>query len=248
MIFSDNNLINVAILASFTALATGLGGVPFFFFRKISFKTVGYANALATGLMLAASFKLVHEGIKYDLVLCIVGMMAGLLLIFFTEKLFPDGEFQIGALKGANAVKALFIVGVMTLHSFSEGVGVGVALSGNQNFGLFVSTAIAVHNIPEGLAISIVLVPKGVKPVKAILWSIFSSLPQPLLAVPAFLFVDTFQNYLPAGLGFAAGAMIWMVFSEIVPEALKHGKKEMIALIITAAIAGMIIFQELIRA
>ena len=67
--------------------------------------------------------------------------------------------------------------------------------------------AIAVHNIPEGLAISLVLVPRGVGVARAAWWSVFSSLPQPLMAVPAFLFVDASTPILPAGLGFAAGAM-----------------------------------------
>jgi zinc transporter, ZIP family len=237
------------LLASITAVATGVGAVPFFFFKKIPSQAIGYANALAAGLMLAASFKLLEEGIRYDLFRCIGGMIAGILIIHFVEKLFPDKQnFNIGSLKGANALKALLIVGVMTLHSFAEGIGIGVSFSGEENFGLFISIAIAVHNIPEGLAISIVLIPKNVSPLKAMFWSIFSSIPQPLLAIPAYLFVETFQQYLPVGLGLAAGAMIWMVFAEIIPDAMKNGDKENIALNIAIAIAAMIIFQELIRA
>jgi zinc transporter ZupT len=82
-----------------------------------------------------------------------------------------------------------------------------------------IAVAIAIHNIPEGLAISLVLVPRGASIRSAAGWSIFSSLPQPLVAVPAFLFVSTFESALPAGLGFAAGAMIWMVARELLPEA-----------------------------
>ena len=78
---------------------------------------------------------------------------------------------------------------------------------------------IAIHNIPEGLAISLVLVPRGTSVRAAAGWSIFSSLPQPLLAVPAYLFVEKFKPILPAGLGFAAGAMVWLVVSELIPDA-----------------------------
>ena len=67
------------------------------------------------------------------------------------------------------------------------------------------------QNVPEGLAISLVLVPRGATVRAAAGWSVFSSLPQPLLAVPAFLFVERFSAVLPAALGFAAGAMVWMV-------------------------------------
>jgi hypothetical protein len=100
-------------------------------------------------------------------------------------------------MSGLDARKALLIVGVMTIHSFTEGVGIGVSFGGDQALGLFISLALAVHNVPEGLAISLVLVPRGVGWVRAALWSIFSSLPQPLMAVPAFYFVEVFRPLLP---------------------------------------------------
>lgn len=106
---------------------------------------------------------------------------------------------------GLDARKALLVVGVITVHSFTEGVGIGVSFGGSQALGLFISLALAVHNVPEGLAISLVLVPRGVGRVRAAFWSVFSSLPQPLMAVPAFVFVGVFRELLPYGLGFAAG-------------------------------------------
>ena len=131
----------------------------------------------------------------------------------------------LGRLAGADAMKALVIVAVMTVHSAAEGVGVGVSYGGGERLGLLITIAIAVHNIPEGLAISLVLVPRGATVAAAAGWSIFSSLPQPLIAPLAFLFVETFTPFLPAGLGFAAGAMIWMVFSELLPEAIHDASK-----------------------
>ena len=91
------------------------------------------------------------------------------------------------------------------------------------------------------------LVPRGVGWVRAAWWSIFSSLPQPLMAVPAFLFVEVFRELLPYGLGFAAGAMIWMVFSELVPDALEEASENLIAVVITLSIVAMVAFQVLIR-
>ena len=76
-----------------------------------------------------------------------------------------------------------------------------------------------VQNVPEGLAISAALCPKGVSPLRAAGWSVFSSLPQVVMAVPAFIFIQKFRPYLPIGLGFAAGAMIWLVFAELIPQA-----------------------------
>lgn len=92
----------------------------------------------------------------------------------------------------------------------------------NPNLNNF-SQTVQVHNIPEGLAVSMVLSSKGVSPRRAMLWSIITSLPQPLVAVPAYMFAETFTKFLPLCMGFAAGCMIWMVFAELLPDSLEVG-------------------------
>ena len=109
-----------------------------------------------------------------------------------------------------------------------------------------ITLAIAVHNVPEGLAISLVLVPQGYSVFWAAIWSIVSSLPQPIMAVPAFAFVEAFRPILPAGLGFAAGAMIWMAFSEILPDALEDASPGSVATAVTIAVGAMVVFQALL--
>ena len=90
------------------------------------------------------------------------------------------GEVSMLDLKGADATKVVLVIGIMTLHSFGEGSGVGVSFAGSKGFsqGLLVTLAIAVHNIPEGLAVSMVLASRGVSPQNAMLWSVITSLPQ----------------------------------------------------------------------
>ena len=75
-------------------------------------------------------------------------------------------------------------------------------------------------------------------------WSIVSSLPQPLLAVPAFLFVETVSGLLPYGIGFAAGAMVFMVLVELLPEAFEAGRRSIIALLVSVAMVAMVLFQQ----
>jgi zinc transporter ZupT len=239
----------VFLLALLTAVATGFGALPFLFVKDLSRGLLGVSNALASGLMLAASFGLVYEGAAYSLWRTLLGVVLGLTFIVLTRSLLQHDEHPavFASMGGFDARKALLIVGIMTLHSFTEGVGVGVAFGGGQGLGLFITLAIAVHNIPEGLAISLVLVPRGVGVARAALWSVFSSLPQPLMAVPAFLFIALFEPLLPIGLGFAGGAMIWMVFSELIPDALDETSSNTVAVVVTLSVAAMVAFQFLIR-
>jgi ZIP family zinc transporter len=83
--------------------------------------------------------------------------------------------------------------------------------------------AISIHNVPEGTAISIPLKSLGVSKYKMVWWAVFSSLPQPIGAVLAFAFVRIARDLLPFGFGFAAGAMVYLVLTEFIPEALSLG-------------------------
>ncbi|WP_457631193.1 ZIP family metal transporter [Oceanithermus sp.] len=243
----ESQVLAVFVYASITAIATGFGALPFAFAKSFPRNWLGLGNAAAAGLMLAASFGLIYEGVAESLARTMVGVVVGLVFILWSHRFLEKYEdLDIGDLSGLDARKALLIVGVMTLHSFAEGVGVGVSFGGGIAFGLFVTIAIAVHNIPEGLAISLVLVPRGVSWWKAALWAVFSSLPQPLMAVPAYVFVESFRQILPAGLGFAAGAMIWMAFSELIPDALEDSDAGAVATTIVLASVAMVSFQVLL--
>ena len=85
------------------------------------------------------------------------------------------------------------------------------------------TVAISIHNIPEGVAISIPLRSLGVSEPRMVWWAVFSSLPKPVGAVLAFGFVRLAEQFLPVGFGFAAGAMVYLVLSEFIPEALDVG-------------------------
>jgi len=245
----DTSIWIVIGAAFITAIMTGVGALPFLFVKNIGQRSVGWANAAAAGLMLAASHSLIDEGVSIDTSLTLVGVIAGLGGILLANRyLSGAGEHDIAGLQGANAAKALLILGIMTAHSFAEGVGVGVSFAGTEGLGTFITSAIALHNVPEGLAIALVLVPKGTPVWKAALLAIFTSLPQPIMAAPAYLFVETFRPFLPVGLGLAAGAMIWMVFSELYPEAIEKVEKDSAAAVVTLAFAIMLAFQMLVLA
>jgi zinc transporter ZupT len=221
------SVVTVFLAASLTALATGLGALPLLLWRSVGKQALGWATALAALLMLVASAGLLREGWAVGAWRTALGAAIGASFIVATQvALGHRQELHFESLRGADAFGALMIVGVMTVHSFTEGVGVGVSFGEGEGFGALIAAAIAVHNIPEGLAISLVLVPRGVSVLRAAGWSVFSSAPQPLMAVPAFLLVEWFEPLLPVGLGFAAGAMVWMVASQLVPDAVRLVRTE----------------------
>jgi zinc transporter ZupT len=238
------NVVTVFAVALVSALATGLGALPLYAFRALARTWLALASALAAGFMAGASAGLFIEGGRFGVGQTALGAGLGVAFILLTRRrLGAPADLHVGALRGADARKAIMIVGVMTVHSFTEGVGIGVSFGGGDAFGLLISTAIAVHNVPEGLAIALVLVPRGVGVGRAAAWGIFSSLPQPLMAVPAYLLVEWFEPFLPLGLGFAGGAMTWMVAVELIPEARSELTERVVFGVIAGAGAAMLALQ-----
>jgi ZIP family zinc transporter len=145
--------------------------------------------------------------------------------------------------------KVFLMVAVMTLHSLSEGLGIGVSFTGKDgaHLGAFISASLAMHNIPEGLAVALVLMPRGVSKFGTVLWSIFTSMPQPLIAVPVFMFASHFIFWQSVGLGFAAGSMIWVTSFELLADAIKDLSVTWTAVTTVTSFAAGHILRQLIE-
>ncbi|SEH36965.1 zinc transporter, ZIP family [Halopenitus malekzadehii] len=233
------NLVVVFLAGLVTALATGLGALPFFVFEEISDRWTVVLWGLASGIMVSASlFGLIEEGLAEGTPTEIaIGMAAGVALVVVVHEVLLDVEIDPREYEQADFTKLVLILGVLTVHSFPEGIAVGVSFAdlglegGYEILGLtvpllavFMTVAISIHNVPEGTAIAIPLRAMGVSNPRMVWWAVFSSLPQPIGAVIAFAFVRTAREFLPYGFGFAAGAMIYLVLSEFIPEALSIGE------------------------
>ena len=180
--------------------------------------------------MLAASvFSLSGEALRrgspWELAL---GILLGTAFLSWTSRALDGHHWKISGLSAEASRRGLVVLIAMSIHSFPEGIAVGVGYAtGEVSFGALVALVIAVHNVPEGIAISLPLRAQGVPVWHCIGYSILSSLPQPIAAVPAVIAVSFFQRLLPTGLGFAAGAMIFLVVAELLPESLEVcGPKE----------------------
>ncbi len=259
------NLVLVFVAGLITALATGLGALPFFVVDDFSDRWNVTLWGVASGIMVAASlFGLVREGLAYgSSILLVPGALAGVLLVVAGHNVVEGVEHSPRKYEEADFRRLLLILGVLTVHSFPEGVAVGVSFGelglataetvGVLGFALpvlavFMTVAISIHNVPEGVAISIPLRSMGVSEWRMVWWAVFSSLPQPIGAVIAFYFVSLAKEFLPFGFGFAAGAMVYLVATEFVPEALEYGedlpgngRRELV----TGALAGVLVMVPL---
>ena len=233
------NLVVVFVAGFITALATGIGALPFFFFEEIGDRWTVVLWGLASGIMVSASlFGLIDEGLSEGSPLEIaIGMAAGVVLVVIAHEVLMDVDIDPREYEEADFKKLVLILGVLTVHSFPEGIAVGVSfadlgLAGGIGIvgltvpilAVFMTIAISIHNVPEGTAISIPLKAMGVPKWRMVWWAVFSSLPQPIGAVIAFAFVRIARRLLPYGFGFAAGAMIYLVLTEFLPEALSIGE------------------------
>lgn len=267
------NLVLVFVAGLITAVATGLGAVPFFFVDDFSDRWNVGLWGIASGIMVAVSlFGLVNEGLAYASdgvpTLMVGGVLAGIVLVEGTDRILDhidlddttshehhhntgggraDAIRTDGAAHDDHALEAkafangdlktlVLILGILTVHSFPEGVAVGVSFAklgldgGIAILGfsipllaVFMTIAISIHNIPEGTAIAIPMRSLGMSKWRMVGAAIFSSLPQPIGAVIAFAFVTWAEAFLPFGFGFAAGAMVYLVATEFIPEALETG-------------------------
>lgn len=240
-------LLTTFVAAVITMLATGLGAVPFFFLPRLSETWSRWGYALASGVMLSASvFDLLMPAVQrggYRQAL--IGLLIGTVVFLASEQWLGDRDIEFGKLRGASARRILLVLGTLFIHSFPEGVAIGVGYGAGEQeaeLGLLLAVAISIQNIPEGLAVALPLKAEGVSTWKCVLWAIFSSVPQPIAAIPALLAVSVFQQLLPYALAFAAGAMGFLVFTELIPEGLEGGDRQRIGTIVSSGFILMLVF------
>ncbi|UJG43158.1 MAG: ZIP family metal transporter [Candidatus Heimdallarchaeum endolithica] len=237
-------IVLIGTLASFVAgISTAIGALPVFFKKDISDKTLDILLGFASGVMLAASaFSLlvpalnlsIEEGGGFyigsvpikSIWLVSIGVITGALFIDLIDKWAPHEHFVAGPegkISKRLAATWLFIIAV-TIHNFPEGLAVGVSFGTEQiSSGIIVAMAIGLQNIPEGTAVAMPLLREGYKQRKAFLIALFTGLVEPVGAFIGVVAVSVAKFFLGFGMAFAAGAMIFVVTDEIIPE--MHGKK-----------------------
>lgn len=162
---TDNILLLLIVYAVLSDLATGLGVLPFIFIKNISSKVFGFLAALSGGMMLGASFiVIVDEGFKSSVWLTLLGLIIGAYFVYYSSEKVEDHDIKFENLSKRDARIAFLTFLILFVHSFPEGVAIGMAFNGSEpiKLGTIMSAAIAIHNIPEGLMIALTMYPRGV--------------------------------------------------------------------------------------
>lgn len=210
-------------------LLNTIGALGVLFVKRVSDKFLDASLGFSAGVMLVASFtSLILPGIKYGGIWPVmIGIVIGFIFLDLADQYLPHAHFITGKEgKGTDRVKAvwLFIIAI-TLHNMPEGLAVGVGFgSGNMNDAFTLMIAIGLQNIPEGLAVSISSMNAGLgRRFYASLVGIRAGLVEIPLAVLGAWAVVGMKAMLPYAMGFAAGAMLYVISDEIIPETHRGG-------------------------
>jgi ZIP family zinc transporter len=238
MAADPSSLILIGSLASLGAgLATTLGALPALLIGRISDQVQDVMLGFAAGVMLAASFfslilpgLTAAEGQGFGEVaaagIVILGILFGALCLWLVHRYAPHEHFIAGP-EGPHTEKLLriwlFIIAI-TLHNFPEGLAVGVGFGGGDiGNGMALAVGIGLQNVPEGLAVALALLTLHYSRLQALLVATLTGLVEPVGGVIGVGAVTFAEPLLPWGLAFAAGAMIFVISDEIIPETHRRG-------------------------
>ena len=229
-------IVVIGFFASILAgLATGVGALPALFFKNISNNLFNSMLGAAAGVMLAATaFSLLVPGIDFGnaiwpgkgIYVVSFGMLIGAAFLHYADKQLPHIHFDSISDTQLNSLKKvwLFVIAI-TIHNFPEGMSVGVSFgSGEMKNGVVLAIAIALQNIPEGLAVALPLVGLGYNKWRAVGIATLSGLVEPVGGLLGITMVTAFQPILLLAMGFAAGAMLFVISEEIIPETHSSGR------------------------
>lgn len=261
--FVQSSSIFMAFLATlFTWGMTALGASLVFFFKEVKPKVLNMMLGFASGVMIAASFfslllpaeEMATEMNMTPWLVLVVGFLAGALFLWLSDKLVPHMHFGSDHPEGSksNLKRSILLVLSITLHNIPEGMAVGVAFGSLTQGASFeqilaaaaVAIGIGIQNFPEGAAVSIPLRKEGLSRFKCFLLGQASGVVEPISAVLGALLVNIMRPLLPYALAFAAGAMIYVVVEELIPQS-QNGDHEATHLSTIGCILGFAVMMML---
>lgn len=226
-------------LVLLTALGVGgatiIGSLIGFIFKKISHKFSDIVLSFAAGVMLAAAvlgliLPSLEYGGKFALLITIAGIFSGALCLNLIDKLVPHLHKLVGPEteqhNNANVSKVLLFVTAIAIHNLPEGIAAGVGFgSGDTSRALIIAGGIALQNIPEGMVIIGPMLAAGVSPRKTFICAMITGLIEVVGTLIGYFAVSIASAILPFALAFAGGTMLYVISDEMIPETHAHGSE-----------------------
>ena len=215
--------------------ATVFGSLIGFGFKKISHKFADYVMAFAAGVMLAAAvlgliLPSLEYGGNFGLLITTAGIFSGALFLNVIDKVVPHlHKLVVGENggEGADLRKVLLFVSAIAIHNLPEGIAAGVGFGAGDNArALIVAGGIALQNIPEGMVIIGPMLAAGVTPKRTFLCALMTGLVEVAGALLGFFAVSVAELILPFALAFAGGTMLYVISADMIPETHAHGNQK----------------------
>ncbi len=217
-------MVVLLLLASLTAVATGVGAIPVFFLGGRASVWQPALWGIAAGVMTVAAIRgllvpAFEEGATASV---LVALAVGIAFLGTARALLLRRDLHVGQLSGADVRTSVLVFVVLFVHSLPEGFAIGTAYASDvAGLSTFVIVAIAVQNIPEGTSVAIPMSEAGFSRSRQFWAAVLTSAPQPIGAAIAFLAVESISSLLPISFGFAAGAMLALVATDLLPRTLR---------------------------
>lgn len=250
------------VVTTVAGAVTGLGALPIFFRANVSHRVYDAALGFAAGIMIGASvFGLIVPGMEEGTLGAVMfGVFLGGMALLVGNRLIPHFHAQYTGWTGdggvdtndpertTNVRRALLIGGAIVLHNAPEGLAMGVAFaSGLEEVAFLIAIVIGLQNVPDGFAFAVPVVETGISNVRVLVYTTLSGLvPQVVAGVFGFFLVSVATGIFPVAAGFAAGAMIAVVFREMVPLSHGHGYADAATAAFLVGFAFLVVVDELL--
>ena len=237
--------------------ATVLGALIGFMFKKISHKFSDIILSFAAGVMLAAAIiglilPSLDYGGKWGIVVTVMGVFAGAICLNLVDKLVPHLHKLVGAdiedHKGnADINKVLLFVLAIAIHNLPEGIAAGVGFgAGNTTDALLIAGGIALQNIPEGMVIIAPMLAAGISPKRTFICALATGIIEVVGTLIGYFAVSVATVILPFALAFAGGTMLYVISDEMIPETHEHGNERAATYALLVGFCLMLVFDVLL--
>lgn len=233
----------VLTYSALAALWGGLGAVPVVLRGRLPVSWLGWANAVAAGLMLGAAYVLMVPGLGRAPTAGAAGAVVGIVLLYGTHAAGGTQDLDLNRLGDPAPDYGYRLLFVNTLHTAPEGIAIGIAMMLGVSLGGFMALAIAVHNVPEVAVLASVLASRGQSGGRAVAAATATRVSQVLFAVTTFAVVSAAPVLLPWVVGLTVGGLLYLVMAELLPHCYRQAGHTGIALVTILAM-GIVVLLE----